>query len=63
MLKAINGQRHQLETALVESLCLGDIEAVKQLVVKLDSRATLTLMCGQAPSETALPRQSDEAPA
>ena len=49
MFEVIDGQRHQLECALIEAICLGDMATTTKLSTRLAQKANLVLTTAPAP--------------
>ena len=62
MLEVVDGQRHQLECALIEAICLGDMETTTKLSRRLEHKANLVLTTAPTPIEPTFPHPTDEAP-
>lgn len=63
MLEVIEGQRHQLECALVDAICLGDMETASALSSRLKRKANLVLTTSPTPIEPTFPHPTQVSPA
>jgi hypothetical protein len=62
MFEVIDGQRHQLECALIEAICLGDMATYAHLSARLEQKANLVLTTAPVPNVPTFPHPTDEAP-
>ena len=62
MFEVVDGQRHQLECALIEAICLGDRETYSTLSARLALKANLVLTPAPVPNEPTFLHPTEEAP-
>lgn len=62
MFEVVDGQRHQVECALIEAICLGDLETTERLSARLAAKATLVLTPAPVPNEPTFPHPTNAAP-
>jgi len=62
MFEVVDGQRHQLECALIEAICLGDMATTTKLSTRLAQKANLVLTTVPAPNGPTFLHPTDEAP-
>jgi hypothetical protein len=60
MFKVIQGNRYQLETKMIEAICLGDFETYTTIKSKLERRASFISIFDQAPNEPITPHPTNE---